>query len=336
MAKIGIIGSGSWGTALARLLLKNGHHVILYGRDAALIEKIHQTGYNQVFLPEVKLPDNLVLTSVLEEAANFGTVLVLAIPSHAFRQTLSQLAGAAQQKVLHLVSVTKGIETDSLKPMSEVAQEVLAGRSYQSTCLSGPSHAEEVAREIPTTVVAASRTSEAAKSMQKIFMGPYFRVYTHADVIGVELGGALKNVIALAAGICDGVGFGDNTKAALMTRGLAEITRLGVAMGANTLTFAGLSGMGDLIATCMSRYSRNRYVGEQIGKGQTLQQVLARMEMVAEGVLTTKAAHRLAKKHRIEMPITEKVYRVLFENESPRKAVADLMGREAKAEKWGF
>jgi glycerol-3-phosphate dehydrogenase (NAD(P)+) len=202
--------------------------------------------------------------------------------------------------------------------------------------LSGPSHAEEVARNIPTTVVAASRKPHAAEMIQKLFMTPYFRVYSHADVVGVELGGALKNVIALAAGICDGVGFGDNTKAALITRGLAEITRLGVAMGANALTFAGLSGMGDLIVTCMSRHSRNRYVGEQIGKGKRLEEVLAKMHMVAEGVRTTKAAHKLAQKHKIEMPITEKVHAVLFEGTQAKTAVAELMAREAKAEKWGY
>lgn len=334
MAKVAIIGAGSWGTAIARLLLQNGHNVVLYGRETELIERMHQTGYNDVFLPGVKLPDNLALTSNMSDAVRFGEVVVLAIPSHAFRATLSAAVKDFTEKNVRVVSVTKGIETDTLKPMHEVAEDVLADRRFDFICLSGPSHAEEVARDIPTTIVAASHHLDAAKDIQKIFMGPNLRVYSHADIIGVELGGALKNVIALAAGICDGVGFGDNTKAALMTRGLAEMTRLGVAMGANAMTFAGLSGMGDLIATCMSRHSRNRFVGEQIGRGKTLQEILDKMEMVAEGVLTTKAAYLLSRKHKIEMPIVEKVYKALFENESARKAVADLMSREAKAEEW--
>lgn len=336
MAKISIVGSGSWGTALALVLLQNGHRILLYGRDTQQIERMHQTGYNEKFLPSVSLPDNLALTAQITDAAEFAEIFVLAIPSHAFREKLQEIASVVSQKNIHIVSVAKGIENHSLKRMEEVAAEVLAGWKYNFTCLSGPSHAEEVAANIPTTIVAASRNPNAAQMIQQLFMTPQFRVYTHADVTGVELGGALKNVIALAAGICDGVGFGDNSKAALMTRGLAEITRLGVAMGANALTFAGLSGMGDLIVTCMSRHSRNRYVGEQIGKGKTLDEVLAGMHMVAEGVRTTKAAHQLARIHKIEMPLTEKVYSVLFEKESPRQAVAELMTREAKAEKWGY
>ncbi|MFQ5629782.1 MAG: NAD(P)H-dependent glycerol-3-phosphate dehydrogenase [bacterium] len=336
MAKISIIGSGSWGTALALVLLQNGHHVILYGRDAQQIETMHASGYNEKYLPGVSLPDNVALTNEIAEAANFGEIHVLAVPSHAFRRKLQEITTASEKRTYHIVSVAKGIENHSLKRMEEVTGEVLADRKFDFTCLSGPSHAEEVAVKIPSTVVAASANPQAVHDVQKLFMTPAFRVYSHADVIGVELGGALKNVIALAAGLCDGVGFGDNTKAALMTRGLAEITRLGVAMGANALTFAGLSGMGDLIATCMSRHSRNRYVGEQIGKGKTLDEVLAGMHMVAEGVRTTKAAYTLAIQNKIEMPITEKVYAALFENTSPRTAVAELMTREAKAEKWGY
>lgn len=336
MAKISVIGSGSWGTALALVLLENSHHVILYGRDAQQIEKIHAAGQNEKYLPGISLPANLALTNDLSEAANFAEILVLAIPSHAFREKLQTIMAATQKSVYHIVSVAKGIENESLKRMEEVTSEVLAGSKFDFTCLSGPSHAEEVAAKIPSTVVAASAKPQAAQKVQRLFMTPTFRVYSHADVIGVELGGALKNIIALAAGICDGVGFGDNTKAALMTRGLAEMSRLGVAMGANALTFAGLSGMGDLIATCMSRHSRNRYVGEQIGKGKTLDEVLAGMHMVAEGVRTTKAAYTLARKHKIEMPITEKVFAALFENASARTAVAELMTREAKAEKWGY
>ncbi|RME00466.1 MAG: NAD(P)H-dependent glycerol-3-phosphate dehydrogenase [Calditrichaeota bacterium] len=335
MASIGIIGSGSWGTALAFILLQNGHQVVLYGRRKAQVDEIQKTHYNLKYLPGIRLPESLVATADLGEAIAQKDLVVMAVPSHTYRKVASQVAEVVGKHNISIVSVTKGIENDTLMRMEEVTQEIFAGREYEFICLSGPSHAEEVARNIPTAIVAASRNLASAQKVQKIFMSPVFRVYAHHDVAGVELGGALKNVIALAAGICDGVGFGDNTKAALMTRGLVEITRLGVAMGAEALTFAGLSGMGDLIVTCMSRYSRNRYVGEQIGKGKSLHQILNEMVMVAEGIRTTKSAHALAQKHGIEMPITEKVYQVLFKNEIPRHAVADLMTREAKVEKWG-
>lgn len=336
MAQVSVIGSGSWGTALAMVLHQNNHRVLLYGRRPEHIEALHLRGTNDKYLPGIRLPDNMVLTSSLEEAVAFSRTLIFAIPSHAFRETLKCVGELTAGKPICLISATKGLEENSLKRMEEVAGEVNPSVLESYTTLSGPSHAEEVAQRIPTTVVAASRDSKAARNAQKLLMTPTFRVYTHGDVTGVELGGALKNVIAVAAGICDGVGFGDNTKAALITRGLAEITRLGVAMGAKALTFAGLSGMGDLIATCMSRHSRNRFVGEQIGRGQSLAEVLEGMHMVAEGIRTTKAAHTLALKQGIEMPITQKVYAVLFEQESPKDAVANLMSRQAKAEEWGY
>jgi len=233
--------------------------------------------------------------------------------------------------------VSKGIENETLLRVSQIYSDVISYFTQdQFIVLSGPSHAEEVSRFIPTTVVAASSSLENAKKIQGIFMTETFRVYSHTDVIGVELGGSLKNIIAIAAGIGDGVGFGDNTKAALITRGLVEITRLGTAMGSDPLTFAGLSGMGDLVVTCMSQHSRNRFVGEEIGKGKTLKQVLSEMVMVAEGVKTTKSAYDLAKKYKVEMPITEEVYKTLFEDKNPKDAVSDLMTRGAKQEKFGI
>jgi len=335
LAAIGIIGSGSWGTALALTLLKNRHRVVLYGRQAMHVEEMRRNRYNVKYLPGIRLPEELEITHDLEKAVRKKDFLVFAVPSHAFRQAAQQVSDVLDNSSVLIVSVTKGIENETLMRMEEITLQVLGDRDVEFVALSGPSHAEEVARDIPTAVVVAARDPGAAQIVQKAFMNPQFRVYSHHDVTGVELGGALKNVIAVAAGICDGVGFGDNTKAALITRGLAEITRLGVAMGAEKLTFAGLSGMGDLIVTCMSKYSRNRFVGEQIGKGKTLQQVLDEMVMVAEGVRTTKSACALAEKYQIEMPITEKVYQVLFEKKSAREAVTALMTREAKVENWG-
>ena len=335
MSSVGIIGSGSWGTALARVLLKNGHEVIIRGIEPDVVAELRDAHRNSKYLQGVELPERLQATEDLAQAALDKDLLVLAVPSHIMRSVLRELAELLGDRPVSLMSVAKGIENDTLMRMEEVAQDVLGDRPYAYTCLSGPSHAEEVARDIPTAVVAASRNKAASEMVQQLFMGPAFRVYSHSDVAGVELGGALKNIIALAAGICDGVGFGDNTKAALMTRGLVEITRLGVALGAERMTFAGLSGMGDLIVTCMSRHSRNRYVGEQIGRGRTLDEVLHDMVMVAEGVRTTKSAYALAQRLGIEMPIAEKVYEVLFEKEAALNAVTALMTREAKAERWG-
>lgn len=334
MAKIGVLGAGSWGTALAMLLRWNGHGVALWARDAELAKRVATEKRNERYLPGVALPDGLQCSSSMPEVFAGAQFVVVAAPSHALRPLLRSLPVNLLAEECVIISAVKGIENDSFLRMSEVIEHVLDGR-FPVVALSGPSHAEEVSRKIPTAIVAASVDLEVAKRAQAVLMGPTFRVYTHSDVIGVELGGALKNIIALAAGIGDGAGFGDNTKAALMTRGLVEITRLGQKMGANPMTFAGLSGMGDLFVTCMSRHSRNRFVGEQIGRGRTLNEVLTGMQMVAEGVRTTQAAHALAQKVGVEMPITHEVYQVLFENKPPVAAVSDLMTREAKVERFG-
>lgn len=277
----------------------------------------------------------VTISSDLGDAVRGHDLLVSAVPSQAVRSVAMRLADFDLAGVV-IVSATKGIEDNTLFRMSQVFQDVLSTLSNdQFVVLSGPSHAEEVSREIPTTIVAACSKIENAELIQDVFMTPTFRVYSHTDVIGVEIGGSLKNIIAIAAGIIDGVGFGDNTKAALITRGLAEMTRLGTAMGADPLTFAGLSGVGDLVVTCMSRHSRNRHVGEEIGKGKSLEEILSKMVMVAEGVATTRAAIRLAEFHRIEMPIARSIYQVLFDGKNPKQAVYDLMSRDAKEERFG-
>jgi glycerol-3-phosphate dehydrogenase (NAD(P)+) len=332
MARIGVIGAGSWGTALAKVLGENGHHVTIWARRPELVAELSQKRQSADYLPGVTLPASLQFTTELDEAARDAAFILLATPSHGLRAVVQQLRSLSSSTIV--ISSVKGIETDTLLRVSQVVATLL-GNSIPVVVLSGPSLATEVANHIPTAIVAAGNDHTAAKAVQEIFMNPYFRVYTHYDVIGVELGGALKNIIALAAGIVDGAGFGDNTKAALMTRGLVEITRLGAKLGADPMTFAGLSGMGDLFVTCMSRKSRNRHVGEQIGQGRKLQDILSEMMMVAEGVRTTQAAFRLAQQHGVEMPITTEVYRVLFENKDAKEAVNALMTREAKREKFG-
>lgn len=322
---IQVVGSGSWGLALARLLALKGHRVRLWAREEDGPDTLRRTRRSPWFLPGLTLPDSVEVDRETEPGVE---IAVLAVPSHAMRAVLSDHSFSA--KTLR-VSVAKGIENDTLLRMSEVIREV------HGTCpvaaLSGPSHAEEVAQDLPASVVAASTDHAVCRAVQEAFMGDTFRVYTSADIIGVELGGALKNIIAIAAGVCDGFGLGDNSKAALITRGLAEIARLGVVMGADPLTFAGLSGMGDLIVTCTSRHSRNRALGEQIGKGKTLEEATAGSHMVAEGVRTTQGAMALARHYGVEMPITEQVHRVLFENVRPHEAVRALMRREAKPER---
>jgi len=335
MTKIGILGAGSWGTALSVLLAVRHDDIVMWEFRPDVAKQLTTLRENRAMLPDIQIPAKIVITDDLEQAVVDRDVLICAVPSHIVRELATRLLTFTLGQKL-LVSVTKGIENNTLLRVSQIFAAVLPDfPQEQFIVLSGPSHAEEVSREIPTTVVAACIALPNAKKVQEIFMTPTFRVYSHTDVTGVELGGSLKNIIAIAAGIGDGVGFGDNTKAALMTRGLVEITRLGTALGANSLTFAGLSGMGDLIVTCMSRHSRNRYVGEQIGKGKTLTEVLSEMVMVAEGVRTTRAAYELAKLHGVEMPITEEVYRVLFENKNPKDAVYALMTRDAKQERFG-
>lgn len=335
MDKIGVLGAGSWGTALAVLLASKNVDIILWEffEDAAAdLKKLRE---NIPMLPGIKIPDNITITTDLEKAVKDRDIIVSAVPSHIVRN-LANFLEYSWIKNKIIVSVTKGIENKTQLRVSQIFHDVFPEYNLEKfVALSGPSHAEEVSRGVPTTIVAASSNLETAKKVQNLFMTSTFRVYSHTDVVGVELGGSLKNVIAIATGIGDGVGFGDNTKAALITRGLVEITRLGTVMGADPLTFAGLSGMGDLIVTCMSRHSRNRYVGEQIGKGKSLSQVLSEMIMVAEGVRTTRSAFELAELFNVEMPITTEVYRTLFDGKNPKDAVSDLMTRDAKQEKFG-
>jgi glycerol-3-phosphate dehydrogenase (NAD(P)+) len=323
--RIQVIGAGSWGLALARLLALNGHEVRLSCRDEDGPDVLRDTRQSPHFLPGISLPRAVEVAREIDPAVELA---VFAVPSHAMRAVAGRNSFANDTIRL---SVAKGIENDTLARMSSVIEEA---HGPCSVCaLSGPSHAEEVANDLPASVVIAGADGEVCRRVQSAFVARTFRVYTSPDVIGVELGGALKNVIAIAAGVCDGFGLGDNAKAALITRGLAEMARLGTAMGADPMTFAGLSGMGDLIVTCESRHSRNRRVGEQIARGNTLDVVLASTPMVAEGVRTAKSAMALARRHNVELPIIEQVYRVLYENADPRAAVSALMLRDAKPER---
>jgi len=327
-----VLGAGSWGTALAILLQKNGHTVGLWTYSPHYADEIIHHRENLSFLPGIKIPEEITVTTDIIEATTRKDLIVVAVPSQFIRSIAGQAAGIDLSRTL-VVHVAKGIEHHTLKTMSEVLIEVWPTVIPGAVAaLSGPSHAEEVSRNIPTAVVAATKDLKVAKSIQQIFMNRTFRVYTNTDLRGVELGGALKNVIAVAAGISDGAGYGDNTKAALMTRGIAEITRLGVAMGANPHTFSGLSGVGDLFVTCMSRHSRNRYVGEQIGRGRGLDDILKEMVMVAEGVETARSTTELSLKFSVEMPIFIEVHKMLFEGKNPHTAVEELMTRDAREE----
>ncbi|MBN2423619.1 MAG: NAD(P)H-dependent glycerol-3-phosphate dehydrogenase [Calditrichaceae bacterium] len=333
--KTAIIGTGSWGTALSLVLNQNGHRVTCWTIEEDVLRDIKEKKENIKYLPGVKVPESVIITGSLEESLLNAEMIVLSVPSQVTGQVvpkIKEFLKADQDPVW--VSVAKGIENKTYRRISRVIEETGQIPAGRIGVLSGPSHAEEVGRKIPTAIVSASSELQTARLIQSIFKNTFFRVYASDDITGVELGGALKNIIALAAGICDGAGFGDNTKAALMTRGLAEIKRLGVKLGANEETFAGLSGMGDLIVTCMSRHSRNRYVGEQIGKGKTLDEVLAGMVMVAEGVKTTVSAYELSIKHEVEMPITEQIYLTMFENKPAYEAMIDLMSRSSKIENW--
>jgi glycerol-3-phosphate dehydrogenase (NAD(P)+) len=332
--KVTVLGAGSWGTTLALVLNQNNHRVTCWSFDKSDIDSINKLKENKKFLPGINIPDTVSFTNDLQSSVDSAEVIIVAIPSHAVRSVVQSIDLSSKSDLIW-VNVAKGIENGTLLRISQVIGQVGHVSSDNIAVLFGPSHAEEVSREIPTAIVSASKSKETAKLVQHLFMTPYFRVYANLDLIGVELGGALKNIIAVAAGICDGAGFGDNTKAALMTRGLVEINRLGIQMGAKPDTFAGLSGMGDLIVTCTSKHSRNRYVGEQIGKGRPLQDVLNEMVMVAEGVKTTASAYELSLKEGVEMPITEQVYRTLFEGKPPVEAMQDLMTRASKIEDWG-
>jgi len=332
--KVTVLGAGSWGTTLALVLNQNNHLATCWSFDKNDVESIKKSKENKKFLPGIKIPDTITITNDLQASIDSAEVIIVAIPSHAVRSVVQSLDLSAKSNLIW-VNVAKGIENETLLRISQVIEKVGHVSPENIAVLFGPSHAEEVSREIPTAIVSASKSRETAKLVQYLFMTPYFRVYANLDIIGVELGGALKNIIAVAAGICDGAGFGDNTKAALITRGLVEINRLGIQLGAKPDTFAGLSGMGDLIVTCTSKHSRNRYVGEQIGKGRSLQDVLNEMVMVAEGVKTTASAYELSRKKSVEMPITEQVYRSLFEGKPPVEAMRDLMTRASKIEDWG-
>jgi len=335
MSRVSILGAGSWGIALSVLLNHNQHKVVLWEFDKSAFQILSKKREHKDKLPGVKLPSKVKITNDLKEVLKDSEYICLALPSHTVREVAKKIAPFLSADSV-VINLAKGIENKTLCRMSEILIEELPKKVHPHiTTLSGPSHAEEVSRELPTTVVVAGFNHSTPKRVQNLFMNEFFRVYTHHDLIGVELGGSLKNIIAIASGICDGLGLGDNTKGALISRGLAETIRLGTKLGADAKTFAGLSGVGDLITTCFSRYSRNRYVGQEIGKGRQLKDVLSEMTMVAEGVRTTKSAHQLSRKYKVEMPITRKVYQVLFEDKPPKLGLMELMTRQPKSEIWG-
>jgi glycerol-3-phosphate dehydrogenase (NAD(P)+) len=330
--RIAVLGAGSWGTTLAILLNYNAHEVTLWAHRDDHAQALINARENVRLLPGFPIPREIEITSNLQSAVSRAELIVAAVPAQFVRSVASGLQTFDFRSTI-VVNVAKGIENNSLFTVSEILQDILPTlKSDHVVTLSGPSFAEEVARQVPTAVVAASKKLETAKYVQQIFMTPYLRVYSSGDIRGVELAGSIKNVIAIGAGIADGAGFGDNTKAAIMTRATAEISRLGQCLGAQQHTFAGLSGIGDLIVTCMSKHSRNRHVGEEIGKGRRLQDVLNEMVMVAEGVATTRSVYDLGKKFNVDLPIVNAVYHVLFEDRDPIIATSDLMTRDAKGE----
>ncbi|WP_217282362.1 NAD(P)H-dependent glycerol-3-phosphate dehydrogenase [Bacillus sp. CRN 9] len=325
--KVAVIGAGSWGTALAMVLADNGHEVRIWGHKEEQITEINTLHTNEKYLPSVPLPHNITGFSSLDEVLSEIETIILAVPTKAIREVLNKIAKIRSEPLI-IVHVSKGIEPDSLLRISEmIEQEMPADLLKDIVVLSGPSHAEEVSLRHPTTVSVSASNMETAEKVQDMFINQNFRVYTNPDIVGVEIGGALKNIIALAAGISDGLGYGDNAKAALVTRGLAEITRLGVKMGASPLTFSGLAGIGDLIVTCTSKHSRNWRAGNLIGQGHNLDEVLKNMGMVVEGVRTTKAAHQLAVKYDVKMPITSVLYDILFNGVNAKDGVDMLMAR---------
>ena len=331
--KIAVLGAGRWGTTLALLLDGKGYRVSLWEYFPELAAVLRKNRENKRFLPGIRLPRSLMVTSSTDEALVGATHVLFVTPSHTVRGVAKLILDSPHfHRKLTIINAAKGLEEKSLCRMSEVLAQELPQPRGRIVGILGPSHAEEVSRKMPTSIVVAGPSQKVLEGIQNIFMTEFFRVYTNTDIIGVELGVSLKNTIAIAAGICDGIGFGDNTKAALITRGLAEMKRLATRMGAREETLSGLAGIGDLVTTCMSQHSRNRYVGEQIGKGKKLKEVLSEMVMVAEGVKTTRAAVSLSKRVKIEMPIAEQVYSVLFHNKDPNRAIRDLMVRKAKKE----
>ncbi|MBL7155789.1 MAG: NAD(P)-dependent glycerol-3-phosphate dehydrogenase [Candidatus Omnitrophica bacterium] len=328
--KIAVIGDGGWGTTVAILLCNKGYDVTIWGAFPGYVALLKKERVNSKFLPDVQIPKEINLISSLADIEKMPgeTIFVIATPSKYLRGTLGKFKGKIKSE--KIVSLTKGIEIETLKRPSSLISEVLGKKKVAA--LSGPSISFEVARNMPATVVAACEDETFAKEVQEIFATPTFRVYTSSDLVGVEFGGALKNIIAIAAGMSDGMGFGINTKAAILTRGIVEMSRLGVKMGARKETFFGLSGLGDLATTCMSEHSRNRWLGEEIGKGKKLKEILKETEMVVEGVTTTKSAYDLSKSEGVEMPITEKIYQALYNDKEPKLAVKELMTRTPKAE----
>ncbi len=324
--KVAVLGAGAWGTALAKMLHQSGHAVTLWGHDADRLQEVRRSGRNERYLPGVELPRDWTVEADLSRAVVGNEAVIVAVPSKAFRDVTRHLSAFTGP----VVSVTKGIEHETGLTMCGILAQT-APKAH-SAALSGPTFALEVARGIPTAIVAASNDPATANAVQQLFHRPAFRVYTSADLRGVELGGALKNVIAISAGVCDGLGFGDNSKAALITRAMAEVRRLGVACGAQAETFTGLSGLGDLTVTCFSKLSRNRGFGERLGKGEKLADVLADMVSVAEGYPTARSAYHLAQKHRVVTPVIDEVYRMLYEGKNLAQGVRDLMARDSKAE----
>ena len=329
--KICVLGAGGWGLAMGKLLHENGHKVSFWMRRQTQVDLLTKTSQDDSKLSGIIMPSGIHYTNDLEKALLEVELIVVAVPSKGLREISKQCAAILPGKVI-VVSVVKGIEKDSLKRMSQIIEEEFDDKLAAVAVLSGPSHAEEVARKIPTSVVIASARSQIVCQLQNVFMTPEFRVYTSDDLVGVEVCGALKNVIAISTGIIDGLGYGDNTKGAIITRGLAEIARIGEVLGGHVRTFAGLAGMGDLITTCMSKHSRNRFVGECIGSGKSLDEVLDSMSMVAEGVHSTLSGYRVAQEFQVDMPITEAVYKILYENKDPKEAAIELMNRDPKAE----
>ena len=330
--KISVIGDGGWGTTLAVLLEKKGNRVTIWGVFPDYIEKMKSKMENTKFLPGIKIPDQIALTSDIGSAVRDAEIIVLAAPSQHMREVAGRLKGMDLEGKL-FVSVAKGIENRSMMRMSQVIRDVLG--NVRIGVLSGPTISYEVARGLPTTVVAASGDEKTAQEIQDLFMTENFRIYTNTDLTGVELGGSLKNVIAIAAGISDGMGFGVNTKSGMLVRGIVEIARLGTAMGAKQETFYGISGLGDLVTTCVSTHGRNRWFGEEIGKGKRPEQVLKSTEMVIEGVGTAESCHELCNKYNVEMPIAEEIYAIIYRGKDPKTAVRDLMTRKKKSENVG-
>lgn len=328
MAKVGVIGAGSWGTALAILLNENGNEVTLWSHRESEAEKIRKTREVSK-LPGVHIPETIEVTSELSCAAKGKEILVLVVPSNCVRETCGKLQSLAVKGTV-IVSASKGIEESTLMSMTDIIEEMIP--QAESAVLSGPSHAEEVAKGLPTTCVIGAKKEPTARMLQKLFMSPVFRVYISSDMLGIELGGALKNVIALAAGIADGMGYGDNAKAALITRGIVEIGRLGIKMGGKLETFSGLTGIGDLIVTCASMHSRNRRAGILLGQGYSMEEAMKKVNMVVEGVYSAKSAVKLAQKYDTELPIIEQVNQILFEGKDPKEAVSNLMLRDSRQE----